>query len=653
MDKEEQPVKPDSSEVWLAEIQSYRKEFDSWGSRGDAIVKRYRDERGSSQLKSERRYNILWSNIQTLRPAVFSKTPKPNVSRRFSDKDDVSRCASRILERSLLYEVEQYTDFFTSVRGSVIDRLLPGRGTVWVRYEPEFGTIQQEYTSSMPMGEMEGQMSDVAEGEFQITSTEEVEIVTHECCPTDYVFWKDFAHSPARTWGEVTWVARRAYLSYDEGVERFGKIFANVPKTSVSQAEETDNNIRKKAAVWEVWDKESKKVIWVAEKFPFILDKRDDPLELDGFFPCPEPLYATLTTDTLVPVPDYAQYQNQATEMDDLTDRIYRLQEALKVVGVYDASTPELAKLLKSEDNTLVPVKDWAALVEKGGLANGVQFVPVQDIASVLMEMYKARESVKQIIYEITGISDIIRGASVASETATAQAIKSQFASLRLNDMRDDVERFCRDILRIKAEIICTKYQPDVLKAISGIDKTEDAQFADAAIQLLKDDSMREYSIDIETESLVKPDKTAEQQNRVMFLQTAGTFLQQAIQAGQQVPELSPLLGEMLMFGIRGFKTARPIEAAFEQAMQKLQDGQGQKMQQQIQQLQEQLKQVQQHAQQAYQAGVNAGANQIKEQETQVKGQEAQIHAVNAQTDQYRAETERGKAIADAQERMM
>jgi hypothetical protein len=158
-----------------------------------------------------------------------------------------------------------------------------------------------------------------------------------------------------------------------------------------------------------------------------------------------------------------------------------------------------------------------------------------------------------------------MRGASVASETATAQQIKSQFASLRLNNMKDDMSRFARDILRMKSEIICSKYQTDTLVQISGIMYTPDAQFVQPAIEMLKNESMRNFNIDIETDTLVQIDQQTEKSNRVEFLTSVSSFLEKVLPVGQQHPELVPLLGEMLLFGIRGFKIGRTIEGSFEQ----------------------------------------------------------------------------------------
>ena len=169
-------------------------------------------------------------------------------------------------------------------------------------------------------------------------------------------------------------------------------------------------------------------------------------------------------------------YQDQANELDILSDRIKGLVDALKVRGFYDAANPDLNRLFtEGDNNTLIPVKNYAAFAEKGGLGGALQFVPLSDVVQALQQLYAARESCKQVIYEVTGMSDIMRGASVAAESATAQQIKAQFASMRLNTMKEEMGRFARDILRMKAEVMCSKYQPETLIAISGIQYTPDA----------------------------------------------------------------------------------------------------------------------------------------------------------------------------------
>jgi hypothetical protein len=542
----------ETSKSWLDNLEFAKKEQESWEKRAEKIVKRYRDDR--SEMANGKKYNILWSNVRTLVPAVYSKKPKAYCQRRNKDRDPVARCASTLLQRALQYEIDQYSDYDEALKHAVLDRMLTGRGTAWIRFQSDAGEVETE-------NEQEP---------IEITDSTE----SNELCPTDYVFWKDFRHSPARTWDEVTWVARRVYLSRDEGVERFGDDFKQVPLShepiGLEKMKNNGANVddMKKAVVWEIWDKSSKSAIWVAVGYEYILDQKPDPLTLEGFFPCPKPLFSTMTSDTLIPVPDYTLYQDQANELDDITGRIAKLVEAVKVVGVYDASQSNIARMMQEGfDNQLIPVDTWAMFSEKGGLKGAVDFMPVEMVVNALQQLYVAREQVKQVIYEVTGISDILRGASVASETATAQNIKSQYASLRLKDMQSDVARFASDLLRMKAQVMAQFYSPQTLVEMSGMMNTDDAQYLEAAMQLLKNNSLRGYRIEVETDSMITLDEQQEKQDRLEFLTATAGFLEKAIQAP---PELTPLLGELLLFGVRSFKAGDQMEGAIENAVKQL-----------------------------------------------------------------------------------
>lgn len=547
---------------WSADLDMAKKTDKDFLEAGRKIVKRYRDQRTTSD--NARKYNILWSNVQTLAPATYSKKPKAQVQRRFKDADPVGRCASMILERALQFEIDHYSDYDSTLRNVVLDRLLPGRGVAWVRFEPaeemETHTADGEDT---PVGVIDEQVTDDAESHS---------MGKYECSPCDYVYWEDFRTSPARTWEEVTWVARLVYMGREEGLERFGEVFKDAPlshepigldemKSGGITADQLDR--MKKAKVWEIWCKSDRKVYWHCEGFQKILDVRDDPLGLEGFFPCPKPLFATLTTDTLIPVPDYKQYQDQAKEMDELTARISILVKAVKVVGVYDSSHEGIQRMLnEGVDNVLIPVSTWAMFAEKGGIKGAIDFMPIKEVLEALAALYQAREASKQVIYEITGLSDIIRGASIASETATAQQIKSQFASLRLKTTQYDVARFASELLRMKAQIMCSLYRPEVLVAMSSMDTSADAQLIPQAIQLLQNDVLRSFRIEVATDSMVELDEQGEKQSRMEFLQAASGFIKEAIQAP---PEMAPLLGEMLMFGVRSFKAGQSMESSLEQ----------------------------------------------------------------------------------------
>jgi hypothetical protein len=563
-----------TAEQWLKTIAAYDRDFQPWQRRVDNILKRYRDDsRQSRDGYEECRFNILWSNVQTLYAATFARIPKPDVSRRFRDQDPVGRVAALILERALDYEINQYPDYRTTLGQCVHDRFLGGRGTAWVRYEPHIRQI--EMSDGL-------QVTEDAEAERESEMQEEVD---YECAPVDYVHWKDFGHTNARTWEEVTAVWRRVYLGRQACVERFGEeVGGKIPLDSRPDEDKklsSNSDAASKACIYEVWDKDTSKAYWISKSLGTILDERDDPLGLEEFFPCPPPLYATITNESLVPLPDFTLYQDQARELDTLSDRIDGLIRALQIRGVFDNSIPELSRLFtEGTNNNLFAVKNWAAFAEKNGLAGAIDLVDLTPFANALREAYMAFEQVKSQVYEITGISDIIRGQTQASETATAQQIKGQYASLRLRSYQEQVARFATDILRMKARIICKHFSPQTIVEMSAAQQLAEAdqQYIGPALQLLQDSkALRNFRIDIAADTLVQIDEQAEKEARVEFLTATGTFLRQAGEIGMAAPELVPLLMELLKFGVQGFKVGKTIEGAFDTTVEQLKQSAQQK----------------------------------------------------------------------------
>jgi hypothetical protein len=558
-----------SSEVdrYLKIVGQYDNEFAKWTARTKKIIKRYRDDTRGQTLTESAKFNILWSNVQTLTPAVYAKLPKADISRRFGDNDPVGRVASQLLERAIDFEIEHYPDFRSTMKYSVEDRFLGGRGSAWVRYEPHTSPIGIDddgvsVTSTVEQGEM----------------SEPMEQIEYECAPVDYVHWRDFGHSQARTWEEVGQVWRWVYMTREALVERFGDEMARripldqgpEPLNAYNESKRTYN----RAKVCELWDKETQKVYWFCKGMPQMIDVRDDPLGLEGFFPCPKPLYATTTSDTLVPVPDFVLYQDQAMELDILSDRIDGLVKALRVRGVYDASQPALQRLLtEGDNNALIPVDKWMAFSEKGGLKGSIDLLPLDTLANALLNCYRAREDIKSQIYEITGISDIIRGTSFASETATAQQIKGQYAGLRLRSMQEDVAIYASEIIKLKAQVMCLHFQPDTILAYAAAGQMTpaDQQLIPQAIQLLRDKPLRNFRVDIAADSLVMLDENQNKQDRMQFLQAFGGFLAQALPVGQASPQMVPMMMELLRFGMQAFKAARPIEGQIDATLQQLQ----------------------------------------------------------------------------------
>ena len=564
-----------SYEKWYKAISAYEKSFKRWEGRADKILKRYRDD-SRTQNNPNARFNILYSNVQTVTPAIFARLPRPDVSRRFRDNDPVGRVASMMLERALDYELEHYTDYKSSMSSVVFDRMIGGRGTAWVRYEPHIvadqsGEPEDGYQVTEDIDE-----ADETQGGLEGESQERIE---YECAPVDYVHWRDFGHTVARTWEEVTAVWRKVYMNRDALVERFGEELGyQIPLDTTPQDSKTyahQQDVNSQALIYEIWDKETGMALWISKSMGKILDEREDPLQLENFWPCPKPLYANLTTENLEPIPDFTMYQDQAKELDTLADRIDGLINALKVRGVYDASAPELARLFsEGENNSLIPVKNWMAFAEKQGMKGAIDLVDIAPIAQALNFAYQAMEQVKGQIYEIMGIADIQRGQTDPNETLGAQIIKSNNASGRLKNMQHLVVDFATSLLCIKAQIICNHFTEETILKISGADQLseQDKMLVPQALQLLKNESAKNFRIEVTSDSMIYQDEQQEKQNRVEFLTAVSQFMNTALPVAQQVPELTPMLMEMLKFGVTAFKAGKQMEGLIDETADKFRE---------------------------------------------------------------------------------
>jgi len=560
-------------EDWYKCIMSYERSYKRWEARVDRIVKKYKDD-SRYDRNPNARFNILWSNVQTIQPAIFARLPRPDVSRRFRDNDPIGRVASLMLERALEFEIEHYGDYKSAMNNAVLDRLLGGRGVAWVRYEPHI--VGDKHEDEPDDGLEVTEDSDEAETP-EAMDVENQERIEYECCPVDYVHWKDFGHTIARTWEEVTAVWRRVYMSRPALCERFGeelgyKIPLDTQPDDLKQSYKTNDGVYE-ALIYEIWDKETGKVLWISKSLGKILDERDDPLGLENFWPCPKPLYSTLTTDSLEPIPDFVIYQDQARELDVLCDRIDGLINALKVRGVYDASASELQRLFsEGENNTMIPVNNWMAFAEKQGMKGAIDLVDLTPFASALMSCYQAMEQVKGQIYELMGIADIQRGQTDPNETLGAQIIKSNNAAGRLKTQQHAVVDFATSLLCIKAQIICNHFTDETLVKISGAMQLSDAdkQLIPQALELLRNEASKNFRIEVTSDSMIYQDEQQEKQDRMQFLQAVGGFFQQAVPLVQSQPELAPMAIEMLKFGVTAFKAGKQLEGIIDETADKL-----------------------------------------------------------------------------------
>lgn len=570
---------------WRDEIDASLKWLKDWRQQGDKIDKRYRDDRENDQAhKGDTRWNLFSADTETKESILYGQTPRISVSRRFADPgDDVARVAGEMLERHLNTDVERDEDTFPEVLGYAIqDRLIPGICLARVRYEVETESEQVEAITHPETGE------EMAEGYSREKKTsEEVEV--------DYIHWKDFLWSPARIWREVRWVAFRAELSREDLVRMFGDQVGNaIPLNCGRKNEKNGNDSREKeetpwhrAEVWEIWDKASRTVYHLADGWPTILfpvnnPEGKDPLGLKGFFPCPRPVMANVTTSKCIPRPDFVLAQDLYDEIDRVSTRITLLERAIAAKGLYDKAMGDVAaRLLNGENkNELFPVANWPALAERGGIKGLIDWLPLEQIVNALTVLREYRSELIEAKHQVTGMADIMRGqATTAGASATEQAIKAKFGSVRMEKLQKQFAKFASDIQKLKAEIIAKHFDPQTIIERSNVMSTPDAPLAQQAVALIKS-GKADYRIEVKPEAISLQDFSALKSERAEVVEAMGSFLTSASAVQQAVPGAMPFMLEILQWFVAGLRGSSEIEGVLDRAVVQAQQAAQQPQQQ-------------------------------------------------------------------------
>ena len=239
------------------------------------------------------------------------------------------------------------------------------------------------------------------------------------------------------------------------------------------------------------------------------------------------------------------------------------------------------------------------------------------------MIMQQHKIEIINAIRDITGISDIVRGVSMASETATAQQLKGNFAISRIQPLQKEVEFWARDLIRLLVEMTVENYTINELVEMTGLKivdintiaaqardrlkllmieaqkqiSPEDPQaqekmdmlkqqaekgfketmkepleilkgYAATPEQLqqiealIKNDKMRTFAIDVETNSTVSIDQQQEKQDRIEYITAISNFSSAFFPLVQSQIITPEAFQQFLMFVSKPFKVGRSVEEA-------------------------------------------------------------------------------------------
>lgn len=579
--EENTPDNADDAKPWLCMIKDAEKVFDPWWAKCDSIDKLYANLANLASETRHRSLQVFYANVEVLKGVVYSREPAPVCVPRFKDSKPLPNKASEMLERVMVssFDIEKVHKTLIRVRDNLV---LHGRGVVWCRYAQKGESERVAY---------------------------------------DWLHRRDFLHEPARIWNEVGWTAKGIWLTKAQGKKRFGKKWKGI--NYVADAKDTAEGYKyeKKARVWELWHRERNTVVWLHPDADHILDQKDPWLTLEGFFPCTEPAYGTCEPDSLLPVPDFLFYKDQIEEVIDLTKRISALTQAVRMRGYYAKGAEKVGqtieKLLKDMDDRQVLIGiDNLAAIGGASLKDSIVWLPVRETVETIKMLIEERRVLLQDIYEISGISDIMRGQTEASETLGAQQLKSQYGSIRVKGRQGEMVRVADELLNIGGEIMAENFQTKTLlemsqedglarhddiqkqiaqikgqvakaqqdpqlmaqaqqnpqaaqqivqQATDQIQKLENTVTVEAVMGLFRSQKMRPFVMKVATDSTIQPDENAEKAARNEFGQAFAqvtTALGPIIQAD---PGAAPFAGEMLKFMLAPFRAGRQMDQAVDE----------------------------------------------------------------------------------------
>lgn len=532
-------------QTWLQALDDAAKREEGWRKEAARVTSLYEQAEKHSKddgATASRAFNILYANTETLAPAVYNNTPRPVVKRKTDKENPLAVAAALVLKKTLVYLSDtadrDYATFDDLMTSAVQEALVPGRGTARFEYDAEVHD----------------------------------EVVEFETVCGSQVPWNRVLYGYAKNWQDLPWMAYEHFMTREECVANFGeRLGAEIKLTHEAKDDQEDDKNGpenaegvKFAHIYEIWDKRTRKVLFVSEGYHKVIKSEDDPLRLDGFFNSPKPIMLLRRVSSLVPQTLYLMYETQAQELEDVTRRIGHLTRALQIRGFYDGTLEGLDQLLASPENTLLPARNVAALQQGMSLEKAIWLMPLENLITVLQQLYINRTQIIGVIQQLTGVADIMRGSSAASETLGAQEIKQAWGTMRLKRMQKEVQRFSRDCLRLKAELAAKHFSVETFRSmtglpfLTGVEQVEAQQRLQMHMQaaqtgmqpppgaqeemqqlqqklkaptweqivdFLRNDKLRNYIIDIETNSTIDIEATEDKQELAEMMNSMGQLL--------------------------------------------------------------------------------------------------------------------------------
>ena len=546
---------------WLDKINKAEKAHKSWLEDAKECWKRYTGE-------TKQHFNIFKSNTDILQGALFNVMPKPDIRERFSGrtsqddkKQNLYLSVATVADRCVQYNNDA-TESKKSISKMVKDGHITGRGVVYIEYDYD----------------------DLGEA------------VENQTIPVEHIPYNLYIEEVCDREKEISWKGHQIPMTKKECAKEF-EVKEEDLGTSL-KVEDVDGASKDFVKVYEIWSEKSKTRIYVSPDYKEdkILREDKDPLGLKKFFPYEK--YKTIDNGkNTLPTPEYNIYKKLNEDLQDMTRRKSKISNNdVKYRPMFDNSAGEdLKNSYSAIEGDAVPVvgNPQVKILDRVG---ALPTIEAQNIVAFLS--VQAQEVVENI-WQVTGISDILRGDSDARETATAQKMKGVFGSLRIQPRQEAIQEIIKCIFRKQSEVVCEKFTTEEMQTISCMDlptaeekmqiqqrgqMTSNPQYQqavqqglaqpvpqptpdemeklkqptmDEVVKVLRDDKMRGYTIDIETTATIFDDLETQREQLMQFTTTLFNMMQQTAQFVAASPSVIDLMEQMTLLNVSQFKVSR------------------------------------------------------------------------------------------------
>lgn len=498
-----------SQKVWLQRISREETTHEKFRNRSRDVEKIFRSDPEESVYVP-----LYWSVVGVEHVGVYSNQPVPDVRPRNDPQNPLYRSIATIIRRGLSYCID-HPSFDKAMHRSIDDFLAMGLGTLRVKVDSE---MSKETTEEPIMAEQQ-----TPQGVQQVevgTRPKQVDVVGDQTIRWEYVPWARFGWEPCNDFKHCGWIYFRHRMTMLQIKKRFGRTIS-ASKDEHDRQGDPNNWKQSTFDIYEIWDKTKKEVVFMAKGESELIEVREDPLKMLDFWPIPDMMMTNLPSEELIPQADYDYIEHYDRELNRLQERRQNLLEGIKAAGAYDAGVPELKGILELEDNQMLPIQNMLARMQTaGGAKEFVWFQPIIEKLQALEIISQQIQLIKAQVDEILGISDIVRGVTKASETATAQEIKGRWVGVRLTRKRETVIYTVKQMMRMMSQLLVSHITPDNLQRITQMPITEEM------LGVMQDDMMMQFVIDIESDSTVAKDENAEKQTFQEMLTAVGQFSQ-------------------------------------------------------------------------------------------------------------------------------